>query len=221
MKLDVQAAREILRQASFGALATHSAKLSGFPFVSHVPVIADGCARPVMLLSHLAEHSRNLLADRRVSLMLAAEEGDPQARPRLTLIGEAAPIDAPAALLDRYLRFHPEASTFLGFGDFRFYRIEPLRLRVVAGFARAGWIEAKQWLLPALSDEQEQALHDRLSACLPSGWRVLGVDREGADLCDERGGRRRLAWPLVAGSTAELLTAAQTALQQAGMMVSG
>ena len=219
MKLDVQAAREILHQASFGALATHSAKLSGFPFVSHVPVIADTCARPVMLLSHLAEHSRNLAGDRRASLMLAREEGDPQARPRITVIGEVSPIDAPAALLDRYLRFHPEASTFLGFGDFRFYRLEPLRIRMVGGFARAGWIESKQWLQPPLSDEQEEALRSQLGERLPAGWRLLGVDREGADLRDEQGERRRLDWPAVAGGAPELLAAALAALQQAGVAV--
>jgi len=194
MRLDPREARAVLRCCDFAALATQSAKLAGFPFVSHVPFALDAQLRPVMLLSALAEHTRNLAADPRASLMVAVPGPDPQAQARITLLGEVHGIDAEPALVDRYRRFHPEASMWLDFGDFRFYRLEPVRIRLVGGFARAGWIEPAEWPVPPLSPRTEEAL---LDACGSSagGWSVLGIDREGIDLRDESGERRRHDWP--------------------------
>ncbi len=211
MKLDALEARSVLRQCDFGALATLSAKLPGHPFVSHVPFALDAEVRPVLLLSGLAEHTRNLLADARVSLMATLPGPEPQSQPRLTLMGEAAPIEPPRALLDRYLRYHPEAAAWIGFGDFRFFRLRPQRVRLISGFARAGWIEAAQWSVPTLAETAEEALLAELAPALP-GARLLGLDHEGCDFRDEHGGRRRLAWTPGAVDTAGLLAQARAAL---------
>lgn len=211
MKLDALEARSVLRQCDFGALATLSAKLPGHPFVSHVPFALDAEVRPVLLLSGLAEHTRNLLADARVSLMATLPGPEPQSQPRLTLMGEAAPIEPSRALLDRYLRYHPEAATWIGFGDFRFFRLRPQRVRLISGFARAGWIEAAQWSVPTLAETAEEALLAELAPALP-GARLLGLDHEGCDFRDEHGGRRRLAWTPGAVDTAGLLAQAHAAL---------
>lgn len=194
MRLDPREARAVLRCCDFAALATQSAKLAGYPFLSHVPFALDARLRPVMLLSALAEHTRNLAADPHASLMAAVPGPDPQAQPRVTLLGEVRAVEPEPALADRYCRFHPEAATWLGFGDFRFYRLEPVRIRLIAGFARAGWIEAREWGLPPLPERGEAAL---LDACGRSagGWAVLGIDREGVDLRDADGVRRRHEWP--------------------------
>lgn len=204
MKLDPREARAVLHQCDFGALATQSAKLAGFPFVSHVPMALDGAGRPVMLLSNLAEHTRNLSLDPRASLMATLPGPDPQAQARLTLLGEVAPFDAPRALVDRYLRYHPEAATFLGFGDFRFFRLSPVRIRLVGGFARAGWIEAADWKRPALGEAEEAELLAALASSRPVGWTVLGLDWEGLDVRNATGSRLRLSWA-VAPATPDTL----------------
>lgn len=194
MKLDPREARAVLRGCDFGALATHAAKLPGYPFVSHVPFALDAALRPVLLLSALAEHTRNLAVDARASLMATLPAADVQAQPRITLVGDLNAFDAAPALVDRYRRYHPEAATYLRFGDFRFYRLQPLRIRLISGFARAGWIEPREWA-PAPLPEQAEAL--LLDACGSSagGWGVLGIDREGVDLRDDVGNRRRHEWP--------------------------
>lgn len=194
MRLDPREARAVLRCCDFAALATQCAKFAGFPFLSHVPFAVDAQLRPVMLLSALAEHTRNLAADPHASLMASVAGPDPQAQPRITLLGEVHPFDAEPALVDRYCRFHPEASTWLGFGDFRFYRLVPARIRLVGGFARAGWIELAEWPAPALSERDEAALLDAVGATA-GDWTVLGIDREGVDLREASGDRRRHDWP--------------------------
>lgn len=179
MKLDPREARQVLRQCDFGALATHSAKLPGYPFLSHVPLALDGAGQPIMLLSALAEHSRNLAADPRVSLMVSIPGEHPQSQPRLTLLGDVRPIQVDEALRERYLRYHPDAKDYLGFGDFRFYRLDVQSVRLVAGFARAGWIDADAWVCQPLAESQEAVLLHRLQAIAPPSWLILGVDWAG------------------------------------------
>lgn len=210
MKLDPREARHVLRQCDFAALATQSARLAGYPFVSHVPVMLDEAGRPLMLLSALAEHSRNLLADGRASLMASPPGPDPQAQPRLTLVGDVVPVEADAGLRTRYQRYHPDAADYLGFGDFRFYRLTPLRVRLVGGFARAGWIDAVDWAGRPLPASDEAVVLERLAAQAAPGVELLGVDWEGLDL-RTAAGRRRLGWeedPATAEALAEVAAAA-------------
>ena len=181
MKLDPREARHVLRQCDFGALATHSAKVPGYPFVSHVPLALDGDGRPLMLFSRLAEHSRNLAADARASLMVSVPGEDTQAQPRLTLVGDLRPAEVEAATRERYLRYHPDAAAYLGFGDFSFYRLEVQAIRLVAGFAQAGWIAAGAWACQPLAESQEAPMLERIQAGAPRGWLILGVDWEGVD----------------------------------------
>jgi len=215
MRLDPREARAILRQCDFAALATHSARLPGFPFASHAPFVLDGACRPVLLLSNLAEHTRNLARDARASLMATAPGPDSQEQARITLVGEIAPTEASPALVERYLRYHPEAATYLGFGDFRFYRQTPQRVRLIGGFARAGWLEAGDWALPAWDEASECALLAELAAAAPAGWQLLGVDGEGLDLRDATGARLRLEWDAAAPDAATIAARARDALARA------
>lgn len=217
MKLDPREARAVLRQCDFGALGTHSVKLPGFPFVSHAPFALDGACRPVLLLSNLAEHSRNLQQDARASLMASVAGPNPQEQARITLMGELTPAaDIAPALAERYLRYHPEAATFLGFGDFRFYRLDVLRVRLIGGFARAGWIEAGAWRNDPLDEALEAAVLARLADAVPAGWRLLGADREGLDAHDASGARRRFEWAESPSDEDGIAAAARAALERAG-----
>lgn len=143
-------ARAYLRRHHAGSLATLSQRLSGYPFGSVVPFMLDHAARPVILLSRLAEHSRNIAADSRVSLLVSDSADDVQAGARVTLIGDAArPKGDLAALRARYLRYFPDAERLLALGDFDFYRIEPVQVRFISGFADIHWISAAAYAPPA------------------------------------------------------------------------
>jgi heme oxygenase (biliverdin-IX-beta and delta-forming) len=215
MKLDPREARQVLRQCGFGALATHSAKLPGYPFVSHVPLALDGAGRPMLLFSRLAEHSRNLEADPRASLMVSVPGDEPQAQPRLTLVGDLQPGEADAPQRERYLRYHPDAEAYLGFGDFRFYRLEVQAVRLVSGFARAGWIAPTEWTPRPLAESEEATLLARLRAHAPAGWQLLGLDWEGLDVRTTGAHRLRHAWGDAPAGADALVEAARAALTTA------
>lgn len=139
------AARRFLRARRSGVLATLCQRHEGHPYASTVNFVpdADGC--PVLLLSALAEHTRNLRADPRVSLLVADPAEDMQAAPRLTLLGNAEP--RPEAFRERYLRLLPQAASYAGLPDFACYGIRPLRLRFIGGFGDIRWIEAAAYAM--------------------------------------------------------------------------
>lgn len=215
MKLDPWLARQILRQCDFGALATYSAKLPGYPFVSHVPLALDGAGRPLLLFSRLAEHSRNLAADPRVSLMVSVPGEDTQAQARLSLVGDLGPAEVAEPQRERYLRYHPDAADYLGFGDFSFYRLEVRAIRLVAGFAQAGWIDLAGWACLALAEDEEAQLLERIRDGAPPGWLILGLDWEGLDARTPRGERKRFTWRENPTTPQDLEQAARTALAAA------
>lgn len=134
-------ARRFLRTHHSGVLSTLSASLSGYPFGSIVPFVLDGDCRPVILISALAEHTKNLAADPRASLIVHGYEEDVQAGPRLTLVGDAARIAADPGVQGRYLRYFPAARDLLALGDFSFWAIEPKRLLLIRGFGRIHWVD--------------------------------------------------------------------------------
>lgn len=132
----------ILAAGRSGALSTHSVERPGFPFASFVHYALDERGRPLLLLSGLAVHARNLAADPRASLLAA--EGDAQASARATVVGRAVKLagEDAAAARRAYLERHPEAKAWAAFGDFALWRLEPEGSYVVAGFGSAGWTEA-------------------------------------------------------------------------------
>src|SRR6202171_4597182 len=118
-------ARSLLRRSRQGALATLMAG-SGDPYCSLVNVASHVDGSPILLISRLALHTQNILADSRVSLMLDERaEGDPLEGSRIMLAGRAeqASGDAVATLRRRYLNAHPSAEAFVDFKDFCVFRI--------------------------------------------------------------------------------------------------
>src|ERR1700690_1258552 len=118
-------ARSLLRRSRQGALAARMAG-SGDPYCSLVNVASHADGSPILLISRLAVHTRNILADSRVSLMLDERAaGDPLEGARIMLAGDAeeASGDQAALLRRRYLNTHPSAAAFADFKDFSFFRI--------------------------------------------------------------------------------------------------
>lgn len=215
MKSRLDTAIELLHSASEAALATASVSLPGYPFATLVPFALDAQHRPLLLLSGLAEHSRNLAADPRASLLVAKPLGESEIA-RVTLLGSIQPVTPESALVERYLRYQPAAERFLQLGDFAFRRFELQRLYIVGGFAQAGWLEQPRLLnLPAIEPEEESTLIASLQASLPAELRLLGIDAWGCDLMS-RTGRIRISFSAGPVSLATLPAELIKQLQQLG-----
>lgn len=192
-------ARALLRAARFASLGTIDRE-DGSPIASlcGVATLADGT--PVLLQSDLAQHTRNLKADDRASLLVAAAEPkqDPMAEPRVTFVGRVEKLADPEAARARYLARHPAAALYADFGDFSFYRLAVDRAHMIAGFGRVRSFEGTALAVPAGDlPEKEQVLIGSLSRTYAadldliarahgrrrgSGWQLAGVDTDGADL---------------------------------------
>jgi putative heme iron utilization protein len=141
-----QEVRELLLTERHGVLATLSASRGGWPFASIAPYAVSEQGRPILLLSDLAEHTRNIRADPRASLLVKTSgngEADPQAGARVTLLGTVeaiAPSEMPAAR-EQYLARHPQATDYFGMADFKLYLLHVTAVRFVGGFGDMGWIE--------------------------------------------------------------------------------
>lgn len=193
-------ARRLVRRCHAGVIATQSHDMPGFPYASFVEFVADHQGRPVMLISALAEHTRNLHYQPRLSLAATgAGETNVLAAPRFTCVGEArlVPDGEIAACRARYLRYLPHAADYLSL-DFAFWRIEPVRLRSIPGFGAAVWVTAGDYLalgsrLAEVEDEilthMNQEHRDALAiyargvgVAQPGEVAMVGIDCDGFDL---------------------------------------
>ena len=137
--------RRLLEQVSEGALATRLAREPGaLPYVSLVLLGRDSKPDPLLLISGLADHTRNLEADPAASLLLRPDgAGDPLAQARVTLLGRVlrCPDENREADKAAFLARHPSAALYADFGDFAFHRFEIDKAHLVAGFGRIHWLE--------------------------------------------------------------------------------
>ena len=176
-------ARTLAHLGRTGTLATLSRKHPGHPFASVMPYALDERGRPLMLISSMAMHTQNLMADGRASLLVAQPTaGDPLAAARLTLIGEAravskAEIDGARSA---YLARHANASYWVDFEDFGFWRLEPVDLYFVGGFGAMDWVSATDYTtagpdpLADVSESILQHMNEDHGAALLSYLRGLG-----------------------------------------------
>jgi putative heme iron utilization protein len=141
-------ARALLAKQPVGVLATLSARHGGAPFTSLVPFALSPDGEPLLLLSSLAQHTRNLEADPRASLLVhdaAAAAKDPRTAARLALVGRvrrlAGAEEAEARAL--YLARHPGSRGLLEL-DFALFRLSVEEGQLVGGFASAGWLSGQE-----------------------------------------------------------------------------
>ena len=114
------------------------------PYASKILLASGHDGAPLLLLSDLAQHGRNLAASSRASLLLDPSGGEDLDQPRLILIGDVQTLDegpAKKSAAGRYQRLHPGSERYAGFGDFRLYRMDLTALHLVAGFGRVRWFE--------------------------------------------------------------------------------
>jgi putative heme iron utilization protein len=191
--------RRLVRRCHTGVIATQSHDMPGFPYASFVEYVADHQGRPVMLISALAEHTRNLHYHARLSLAAAlSPEEHVMASPRFTCLGEArlVPDEEIPACRARYLRYFPQAADYLSL-DFAFWRIEPVRLRSIPGFGAAVWVTAGDYLalatrlaeveadiLDHMNSQHRDALvhYARQAGVEAAEVSMVGIDCDGFDL---------------------------------------
>jgi hypothetical protein len=210
--LDAKAeAKLLLRVAREAALATQD-RTSGGPFVTLVGVASAYDGAPLLLLSTLSSHTKNLALDARASLLLTSPRlrGDPLNRPRLTLVGALAQDRDPKAKA-RYLARNPKAKLYAGFTDFAIFRLETSAVHFNGGFARAAPLTPTE-IATDLSDatallSAEAALLGDVNNREPSflaelagrqaRWRAIGLDPDGLDLASGASvGRASFATPV-------------------------
>jgi heme iron utilization protein len=210
-----RSAKSLLRRSRQGALATLMPD-TGDPYCSLVNVASLPDGAPVLLISRLALHTRNILADPRVSLMLDERvAGDPLEGARIMVAGRAEELPGGDAALARrrYLAAHPSAEAFVDFKDFAFFRIVPSGLHLVAGFGRIIDLKPAQFLtdmsgaddllaaeegaVAHMNEDHREAMNlyaTKLLAANAADWRCTGCDPEGVDMQAE-GATLRLEFP--------------------------
>ncbi|HLN24694.1 MAG TPA: pyridoxamine 5'-phosphate oxidase family protein [Patescibacteria group bacterium] len=192
--------RSLVRSANTAALATTLAG-EARPYVSLVTVATDIDGSPLLLLSRLADHTRNIDDDRHVSLLFDGTAGfaNPQQGPRVTILGKIEHCNE-ARTRRRFLARHPGAALYADFADFAFYRVHLDRAHWVGGFARAVWLDdrlpcdfaaasdfaaAEPELLARLNDSSADMLTVLANGLLKrrgKGWRMVAIDPDGCDL---------------------------------------
>lgn len=207
-------ARLLIRRRGVGMLATAMAD-DGSPYASLVTYACDHRGQPLFLFSTLSDHTKNLAADKRVSLLVeqASNNRNPQTGPRVSLLGTMIRDNA-SAVRARFLARHPDAALYADFGDFAFYRMKVERTHYVGGFARAIWYDAKHILTPRkvadnmasaeagivahMNEDHTRAVREyaeHLKGRKAGDWRLTGCDADGIDLRAD-GRSARLDFPI-------------------------
>ena len=198
----IAVSKGLLRSIRAGALATLGQ--DGAPFSTLVNVATDHDGAPILLLSGLALHTRNLAADARASLLLAETgKGDPLAYPRLTVSGQVrkCPDTERDRLKQRFLSRHPKSALYADFGDFGFYRLDMVKIHLNGGFARAAdfdgaalrtpldgaesMLAAETSAIAHMNSDHAEAVRlyaTKLCRAADGPWRITGIDPEGVDL---------------------------------------
>lgn len=140
--------RNLLRQEKYGVLSTLSVKHEGWPFGSATPYALTATDDPLIFVSSLAEHTRNMMADPRVSLFIqdTATNANPQTIARATLLGRVEEVEANELedAAQRYLQRFPEAAQNFQLGGFSMLKIVVQNVRYIGGFGDMFWIEGEQ-----------------------------------------------------------------------------
>lgn len=225
-------ARRLIRAARTASLATSLE--DGTPYASLVKTASDPIGQPVILVSRLAWHTRNLEADGRASLLFSSgnADGDPLEATRVTAIGRFSPCAQPPCA-ERFLACHPDAAAFAKFSDFSFWRMAIERCHAIAGFGRIATLEADAVLLSCataeavgaiapealdhMNGQHREALQlyaTRLLKLPPADWRATALDCDGIDLSDGKRSRR-LAFDQPVATAAELRAALKGLADQA------
>lgn len=195
-------ARNLLLSEYQAVLSTHSVDVTGYPFGSIVPYCLNKEGLPIILISTIAQHTKNIIANPKVSLIVTeAGADDSQTVGRVTYVGDVELIDEKDIdSVERYYNYFPHSRDYHLTHDFNFYAIKPVRVRFIKGFGQIYWVEKDDFLLanPFSFDEEKQmldhmnadhldAIRDYCDFCTiyykePQLPEMVGIDSEGFHL---------------------------------------
>lgn len=160
-------ARKLLLSEYQAILSTHSVDVAGYPFGSVVPYCLNQQGKPIILISSIAQHTKNILSNPKVSLI--ATEGDAddlQTVGRITYIADAEKLNVDDKdSIERYYNYFPQSRDYHQIHDFDFYQLEPIRIRFIGGFGQIYWLEKEEILLEnPFSFEEEKSMIDHMNA---------------------------------------------------------
>lgn len=145
-KSRIEQARTLLRKEKYGVLCTISQTLNGWPFASLTPYAFTAFGELIILTSQLAEHTRNIYSDPRVSLFIPDSKAlcDPQSNARLTVLGlvdilVASEVDEARR---RYLARFPESELLFNMTDFALFKLSVERARFIGRFGDIYWLSS-------------------------------------------------------------------------------
>jgi len=154
-------ARTLVHLQRTGCLSTLSRRQPGWPFGSVMPYGLDDRGRPIFLISTMAMHTQNLLGDERASLLVTPADisGDPLGAARVTLMGSVTkmPKEEVAQVRELYLARHANASYWVDFNDFGFFRMAIADIYFVGGFGSMGWVAAGDYTAAAVDPLADEA----------------------------------------------------------------
>jgi putative heme iron utilization protein len=158
-----QSARNLLRTKEKAILSTHSVSREGYPFGSVTTYISDYSGNPIIYISHLAQHTRNIKTDPKISMIITEENGkDINAGARLTLLGKATLIDKSEEkdISEKFWARFPESRMYQNSHDFKFYRIKLEHIRYIGGFGQIHWVPLNEFLLdyPQWKEDEQHAI---------------------------------------------------------------
>jgi putative heme iron utilization protein len=193
-----RAARELLLGNSYGVLSTISLDVPGYPFGSVTPYCLDGSGQPIIYISHIAQHTRNIMADARLSLTVVeggVKSDDVQARGRVTCVANGRPVDESVeggGVSARYFRYFPASRKYDQTHDFTFFRLELVRIRFIGGFGQIFWIDPDEFTAKnPFSPAQELQIIEHMNNdhagalkryCGGAAATMIGIDSDGFDV---------------------------------------
>ena len=158
-------AGQLLRTAYDGVLSTLSQDLDGYPFGSVMPFALSRDGVPIIQIARIAQHTRNITADPKVSLIVFDRNADDlQTHARLTLVADAA-VATDNADIERYYARFPESRSYESTHSFDFFRLDPVRCRFIGGFGEIYWFDPDKIVTGnPFTHEQERAIVDHMNA---------------------------------------------------------
>lgn len=179
-----------------GVLSTFSVDASGYPFGSVTPFVLDHNNSPLIYVSNIAQHTKNICNNPKCCLTVFENTKDSQNNFRVTILGDAKKSEDPYHE-QLYFKLFPEAAKYSKAHDFSIYYIDPIRVRYIGGFGKIYWIEKQQWNIDqAKWREQEKDIishlnndhHDTIEMMLKSfaeqdsSAEVLNLDPRGCHI---------------------------------------